>query len=437
MKTIKYSAIALGVALFGLASCSDDWKPVADTTGTLNMSALTMDVSEIEKVINHNVSTESRSEASYDLNSFIVKISDASGAAVEQWTYAQTPEVVTLNPGAYKLEVYSHDVQPAEWEKPYFYVAKDFNIVAGAIERIGELTARLSNAAVSIRFDESILKHMGNDVTVEVKANDEGKLVYTSDETRKGYFKVLDGSSTMVVTFDGTVAGNKEHVVVPAVDLAMGQHRIITFKAKENNNTKPDETGSVNPGGISIDASVTDEDVNGDITLEEEYTVVDPADRPDYEPPLNPGPNDPDDPVGPGEEGVIEFTAKDSPKLSLEGVNETADFPMGANEPAVVGIYAEKGIKSLLVKIESGTLDVTDVGLEPEFDLADPKPSLVDGLKGLGFPVGDEVVGKTEVAFDITTFVPLLGSFEGDHKFTITVTDTEGTSKTLVLKFHS
>ena len=78
---------------------------------------------------------------------------------------------------------------------------------------------------------------------------------------------------------------------------------------------------------------------------------------------------------------------------------------------------------------------LSGVGLTSEFDLANPVKNGTDyteGLKGLGFKVGDEVKGETELDFDITTFMPLI--FEaGDHKFIITVKDENGVSKTLSL----
>ena len=121
MNTKIFSTLALGAALTGLCAC-DNWVAPTGTDGELDMKALSVDVSEIEKVITINAGTDVRSRAAeYNVNDFTVKISDGGGAVAGQWTYETTPEVATLKPGAYKLEVYSHEVQPAEWEKPYFY----------------------------------------------------------------------------------------------------------------------------------------------------------------------------------------------------------------------------------------------------------------------------------------------------------------------------
>lgn len=434
-----FPTLALGAALTILGAC-DNWTPPVGTDGTLNMESLTVDVSEIEKVISIDAGTSSRAETAVDVNSFIVRITDATGAKIEEWTYSTTPEVATLAPGAYKLEILSHEVQPAEWERPYFYASKDFTIVSGAIERIGTLTAKLANAAVSVRFDEELRMLAGNDVQVEVVANDEGKLAYGLDETRKGYFKVLEGSSSIVVSFNGTVNGYKESVVLPAKDLEAGQHRIYTFKAKVNDNPVPDETGNIDPStGISIDVSVTDEDVDGNITLEEDVEPVNPNDRPGYEEPVEPQP-------GPGDDTEPAATFVPSDDLDLNGVNKPSEYGDGSElapgtKQALVTINCPGKFAHIEVDIVSPYLTeefLKGVGLSTHFDLAYPG-EFKSALVGFNFPVEGDVIGKTTVDFNITSLVPLLGLSGDDtmeHKFVITVTDQAGKTAKQELVFR-
>ncbi len=95
---------------------------------------------------------------------------------------------------------------------------------------------------------------------------------------------------------------------------------------------------------------------------------------------------------------------------------------------------ATKGVKSLIVKI-SGALDLE--GMVPaEFDLVNPdatKEGLSATLKGFGFPVGSEVSDATELNFEISKFIPLMASFQGDTDFTMSLTDNEGTNITKVI----
>ena len=96
-----------------------------------------------------------------------------------------------------------------------------------------------------------------------------------------------------------------------------------------------------------------------------------------------------------------------------------------------IRIAAPQGVKSLLVTI-SGALDL-DGMLPATFDLADPeaaKEGLSETLREFGFPVGEEVVGQKSISFDISSFIPLMSTFQGDTDFTLTVTDMEGRTAT-------
>ena len=70
------------------------------------------------------------------------------------------------------------------------------------------------------------------------------------------------------------------------------------------------------------------------------------------------------------------------------------------------------------------------------FDLAEPG-EYKETLTSLGFPVEEQVVGKTELDFVITKFTPLLKNFpsEKPHKFHITLIDRKGQSVSKTLTF--
>lgn len=113
----------------------------------------------------------------------------------------------------------------------------------------------------------------------------------------------------------------------------------------------------------------------------------------------------------------------------IDITNVTSDNPM----PCTVEMTAHNGFANIFVKIDSPTLtpeELEKMGLAAEFDLAHPG-KLAKGLSSLGFPVGDEVLGKTETSFDITDFVPfipILGN--GRSVFTIKVVDSKDQSIT-------
>lgn len=106
-----------------------------------------------------------------------------------------------------------------------------------------------------------------------------------------------------------------------------------------------------------------------------------------------------------------------------------------------IEIRASKGIKALDVEI-SGALtpeELDGLNLAPEFDLINPditREGLGSALEGLGFPVGDAVRDQSYVGFDISKFMGLLGTFQGDTNFKLTVTDNDGQQCTRTIMLH-
>ena len=103
-------------------------------------------------------------------------------------------------------------------------------------------------------------------------------------------------------------------------------------------------------------------------------------------------------------------------------------------------VTAPLAITDMRVKIISATLtpeELAGVGLAGEFSLVNDT-HFFESLKNLGFPVGDEVAGKTELELSITNFLGVLNMLgAGEHNFEISVTDTEGntTTKTVMMRF--
>nr|MDE5941535.1 hypothetical protein [Muribaculaceae bacterium] len=148
-------------------------------------------------------------------------------------------------------------------------------------------------------------------------------------------------------------------------------------------------------------------------------------------------PDNPDTPTPPVPGNSITFNSDpDGFEFDFDGINDAADI---VGHPARIIIKAPEGIKNLNVNIKSNSLNeevLNEVGLAPSFDLADPK-ELKEGLEGLGFKTGADVIGKTEVVFDITDFMTLLQIYSDTHEFQLEVTDMKNNSGTLSLKIKS
>ncbi len=423
MKSKILYLLAIIALAIGTTSCHDDITPGHETTvskdGSLNLASLGIEINNAEKVI---VS----SRATVDLSDFIVDIVDSEGATTKTWKYSQMPELFSLAVGDYTVKVRSHDVQKAAWEEPYFVGEQSFSIKNNEITNIGVVTCKLSNIKVTIGYSDELRAVMGDDCKVVVKVNDEGSLEYAADETRAGYFAAVDGSTTLVAEFTGTVQGNTEHLTFTATDVEGGQHRKITFKLKTQSVTPPEETGSITvDGGINISVETEDENLNGSVKIEEE-TLPD-NDRPGQEEGGNTEPEP--DPDQPEETSDITFTC---PTASFDEPNAIT------GEDVIVNIAAVNGIEHLIVTISSTSdsflQSLSEVGMPTTFDLAYPGDKS-EVYASLGLPVGDEVLGATTLDFNISQFVPLLKAFPGTHKFQLSVTDAKSQQLVKTLTF--
>lgn len=116
-----------------------------------------------------------------------------------------------------------------------------------------------------------------------------------------------------------------------------------------------------------------------------------------------------------------------------------------------IDITAQSGIKSLIVNIDCDKLDnkeLENIGIPGQFDLCNivsfvdsngvthEAADVVVAIEALGFPVNDEVRGKTSLRLTIkNTFTGLLLGFPGNNNFILTVTDNDDLSTVKTLKY--
>lgn len=431
MKTDIISLAVMAAAAFaGFTSCSDTWTNdlAEEEKGTLNTESILASVNtyEAEKEDAQGAKAP-ESRAVTDLSPFIVEVVKSDGSKVASWTYATMPPAPTFAVGTYTVRVKSHNPQPVEWEKPYYAGEQQFQIKANDVTDVEPIVCTLANVRVSISVTEALKNASSDDVKITISGEPGVDLEYSINETRSGYFAYTEGLSTMKVHFEGTVSGAREDFTHVLKDIQPGQHRKVFFALRVNPNPPADETGNIEipeGEGVMVDCGVTTYEVDGTVSSKED--IIDDSDRPGNEE----GGDDPkpDDPV----DKAITFS---SSTLDLEGANMAEEF--GEEEglkPAVVDIHSANGVKSLKVKIISDFLTedmLSGIGLTSQFDLADPG-EYAEGLAGLGFPSAAEVNGAHDLQFNITKFIPLIFE-EGDHKFEITVTDSKGLVKTMVL----
>lgn len=425
MKSKILSVLSILALSCGFSACDDHHYGNEPTEeGSISFVEFGIDVNDNQ--------SEIETRAGVDVSTFLVKIIDADkNATVRQSTYGELPGVISLPIGDYKIMVESHEVKSAEFDHPYYAGETTVKVSPNSITDAGKVICNFASIRVSVRYDSNLRPLLGDDVTVTVHANDEGELVFAHDETRSGYFRYLDGSTTLIANLKGTINGKYTEMRKEITDVKAGDHRIITYKVVLPPDF-PSEEGSINPGeGVTIDSNVTVIDSDGNITIEEDNLGGN--DRPGQEDPDPENPDNPDQPTPPADNDVT-IT---SPTLNLEGSNKTSEV-----SSAVVDIHAESGLEHLYLEVSSTNDDFKEIALQMfgdgKFDIANPPTEESENnLKELGLDCGDAIRGEKDVKFDISAFIPMLDSvpgFPGTHTFKLTVVSNKGSelSKSLI-----
>ena len=158
---------------------------------------------------------------------------------------------------------------------------------------------------------------------------------------------------------------------------------------------------------------------------------------------------------------IVAGSETNDPALIWEGYDFNERYTITDDLKADFTVTSSNGISGLVVEIHSeamGTSALYSVNLcnqlnlcypnqskfvtaiyEPDFNpasLAFDPSGVATALAKLGFPSGDEVIGKKELPLSITTFLSMLtGLGEGAHDFVFSITDSLGnvTNKTIML----
>ena len=233
MKKIFYIALTIVLGLAG-TSCDREKLTYDSEPGEISGKTGTLDLSSFDAIPNNDIKETEKKPISraVDTGGFTVQIfraDNGSETLEKNWKYSETPEIVTLNIGNYNLKVFSHEVQPAEWEKPYYYADKTFSIEENRVTQIDTLVCTLQNIKVSVSYSEDLKTLMGEDCKVSVTVG-EGVLDFMKEESRAGYFRSDKESNLLIATFSGTIDGYEE----------VNRIQVDNVKAGEWPGTKPD-----------------------------------------------------------------------------------------------------------------------------------------------------------------------------------------------------
>lgn len=402
MKKIIYTLFAVSVIL-GTISCKEDNiitpPDGGNKTGELNLSSISIVCDESASIVR-----------STDVTNFIITISDENSALVHEWSYKDMPEIITMDAGAYSLKIESHKQLDAAWDAPYYSAEKNFVVEVDKVTAIGDVLCRMKNVKVTIEYSEDLLAVMGDDCKVNV-ALGRGSLDFVKGESRAGYFAVEGEGNRLYAHFSGSVDGYVDTVYREIENVKAGEWRILSYSLKSDD--EPYVASGSLSASLSVDMQCTVVEQNVKIDVSED--IIEDPERGDAGSGDDSG-ETPEVPTPPSSGPVVSATAFDinEPQVITEDLE------------IKVEIRSELAIMGLTVDIESTTLTPSEleaVGLAAHLDLAYPG-ELRPLLEGLGFPVAENVLGKNELAFDITQFGGLLGALgAGTHKFIMTVED--------------
>ena len=272
---------------------------------------------------------------------------------------------------------------------------RKFEVKKDNVTDVGEIKCKLKSIKVTIEFDQK-LKDLIDEGGVIVNVGEE-TLTFTKDETRSGFFHGNGQTTAVDVEFNAVVEGDQVNRTESYSGLSDGTELKLTFGLKESVDVNPGE-------GVEY--------VSNNLLISDEYKEI-------------------------GVSGTFTPDMEEIPDVDvmmIKGVgfdingDPLTDFSNGV----VVELYAPKGMKDVVVNIDSSNSDFksTVIGLfdSNEFSLMDE--NLQDDLGRLGLPVKDDILGKKKVIFDISSFMQFLvdDSFAGVHTFGITITDMEDTS---------
>lgn len=432
MKNIFLICLTLMAVLFTFSACHSEKMETGatDVTGQLSLASMKMEVDlKVDTVY-------PQSRAGVDVSNFLLTIKNSQGEQVEQYTYSEMPEIISLPVGTYTVVASSAEAATNGFDVPFYTGSTEqFTIKENELTEVSALTCRLANVMISVEYDEELRKLMGEDVVTTVKIGD-NSLDIPSSETRKAYLIAPASAGSMDITLKGTIDGESVTEVKRVDNVQAGQYNIIKYVL----NSVDDGTNS-NVGGnlniaINIDSSMTSSDETVGVNPGEEPGIDDfPTDGGE-----EPGDGDGDS-DGDGEGGItsdISITGKDLGESPFFDIDQTQTIT-GATT-LIVGIEAPAGIQNLKVAISSTDEEFSAIGASlGEFDLAHSKnmnETAQGMIPSLGLPIDDKVLNKEYLDFNISSFTSLLGGFyDATHTFKITVTDNNGVtvSKSLVI----
>ncbi len=368
---MTHAALA-SLACVALAACDNGWdsEELLKDNGTVDLSALslTADGQRLESLDGYTVTFTN------------VLTREVAGS----WAVNELPSSLTLPAGTYAMDIASPSFSGTAWEAPYFHSSTRLTVQGGETTVVGDVDCALANVALSVDVTAGLAAMLPDGLVTGVTVAGDIAMNFTSGETRRGYFEMPDGGSTI----EAVVAGDGVAVRKVFTGIEAGKYYRLT---------------------LSRDPLT---DVGTAVTMS--LTEVSAASRPGQ-------------------------TVADGPQLTLSGAQADAWNDITDGFSPVLRVDATNGISKIEVTLVSDALTaqtLSDLGLFDHFELASPGEK-ADMLTELGMPVLSQVSGQSSVDVSFAGWAELLAAFPGSHRFIVDVTDAACNRVSAEIKLRS
>lgn len=344
---------------------------------------------------------------------YTITIFDADRNEVMRKTYDEVKNndnKLSIAAGSYTLVASSSsdEVPVAAFEQPVYGVSKEFTIEAGMTTPIGELVCTLQQCKVTVSYSDDFLKMVTGQCSTKVTVDPEMPLEYVlnADKTYEqsaGYFEVT--GNTMTVVFKGDIDGSSKSMTKVFSNIAPKQWRQIKFIPKV------DEEGNAT-FDIVIQDLISDATLNNAVDPKEEIIG--------------------EDPEAPKGDGGITL-APDYENGCDEEITDLENIlivPVSTRDMAMrFRATVPNGVKKFNVLIDSDNdsfLSAVDAANARELDLINPLPDNDIIFDVVPFPHGQELVGQTDIAFNLDSAQDAITIYSGRHTFKMIIVDQTG-----------
>lgn len=412
----KFMLLTLSAAMMLFASCQKSPIENVKGNGFLSFSSFSLELDE-------TVITKAPEAAG---GQYVLRILDKDGVQIgESIKYADVlnnNNRISLPQGEYILEACSTDqaVPNSAWENPIYGVSKAFTITAGQETQMGALTCTLLQCKVSVGYSDEFLAKVTGECKTTVTLKAGYPLEYAMDankkyEKRNGYFAVE--GNTLEVEFKGNFDGQNARMKKSFSGIAPKQWRQIKFILKKN------EEGTAT-FDIEINPLVSDEVLNDSIEADNEIAL---------------GP-DPDQPLGDG--GITLFPDYEAGcDEEITDLSNILIVPMDERAMAIkFKTVVPNGILKFNVTITTDNTKFLNavaaaVNMDQNgnyvLDLINPEAKNAAIFQVVPFKNGPELLGMTEVDFDLSNAQGAILNYAGRHTFTMFIQDSTGCVNTI------